>query len=811
MTEVAPYATDHDDDSRRTASSSCYDLPNQDNKDDNSIITAFISEIAPSYLNTINKMITYINEDYTMYFNEWEDDLPECNDETFLPDGLRMAFGIIENILDEVTRYMNQEFMNEKEIKPLKDRERRRREKCERIYQQKTESQRTTSLINNTALLTKTIKANVDIPTQSNDISLVSCNLHSNRTLKAIKTPLPSSLERATNLDANFDRDNPLLSTMAKSPPPSSSSINDTKLRPSSNKNDFDRDNPSLLPLILPASSNALPLSINNNNGKNNNELDPYNIISPPPSPKDIKLKQVSSSSAPQLQRNSNNMNGLYNNNFVTDKNNFVTDKINPSNALEASMSPNALPPPSEPPLLTSIKIPSNVVPPSPELDSDANFDRDNPSINSKVGISTQSKNIPSVSDRTVNNTKSPPLERVINSDANFDRDNPSSLPLILPVYSITPPLSNNKNNITNVLYNNNVTDTGANATPELPLLQSIKPLSEPPSSSIKSLRSSCNTTNFYRDNFCQRQNRDIFCQRQNTYNTTNFDRENFCQRQNREIFCQRQNTYNTTNFDRDNFCQRQNIPTLSTTIYSNIVNDNILTSSNVTSGSKRVANIKSPSSNNDNKLQQQAFNELSPSSELTLLNDVLTDRTPNNIILPTPSPKDIKVQHATSSNALPLLSNNNSNNNKNNNNASNTSKASISPNALPPSSVPPSSVPPSSEPPSLQLQSAKPTPLASFELSSNQSPSLDNINNNVLNQNNNNINEVLTTVPVTTSRTPATVAITRKVNVIKIPGMIHTTKYDVTSTRSKISFAHGEAPSTRSKFSITHEDRRTQ
>jgi hypothetical protein len=33
MTEVAPYATDHDDDSKRIASSYSYDLPNQDNED----------------------------------------------------------------------------------------------------------------------------------------------------------------------------------------------------------------------------------------------------------------------------------------------------------------------------------------------------------------------------------------------------------------------------------------------------------------------------------------------------------------------------------------------------------------------------------------------------------------------------------------------------------------------------------------------------------------------------------------------------------------------------------------------------------
>jgi hypothetical protein len=41
MTEVAPYATDHDDDSKRIASSYSYDLPNQDNEDNNSITMIF--------------------------------------------------------------------------------------------------------------------------------------------------------------------------------------------------------------------------------------------------------------------------------------------------------------------------------------------------------------------------------------------------------------------------------------------------------------------------------------------------------------------------------------------------------------------------------------------------------------------------------------------------------------------------------------------------------------------------------------------------------------------------------------------------
>jgi hypothetical protein len=150
-----------------------------------------------------------------MYFDGWEDDLSNQtnngNDDSFLPFGLLMAFEMIENILDEVTRYMNQEFMNEEEIKPLRNRERRRRAECEKLYQWKGESQRTTTLINKTeiALSAKAIKSNVGISTKSNNIPSVSYTVLSDRTPKA-KEP-PSSSERVTSYDANFDRDNPSL------------------------------------------------------------------------------------------------------------------------------------------------------------------------------------------------------------------------------------------------------------------------------------------------------------------------------------------------------------------------------------------------------------------------------------------------------------------------------------------------------------------------------------------------------------------------------------------------------------------------
>jgi hypothetical protein len=235
MTEDALNATDHDDDSKRIVSSYNYDLPDQEQDDDDvfkwedqddasnaiddvfkwedqddasnainqdgdnngrdmgnasfvspDILTAvdactrlfegwedemntsydgccnIISNIAPSYLNAINGLITYINEDYAIYFNEWDNDLPNqannSNGHSYLPDMLLMAFQNIKDILDDVTRYMNQELMNEEEIKPIRNRERRRRAEYEKLYQWKAERQRTT-------MMSRGIKLKVGIST----------------------------------------------------------------------------------------------------------------------------------------------------------------------------------------------------------------------------------------------------------------------------------------------------------------------------------------------------------------------------------------------------------------------------------------------------------------------------------------------------------------------------------------------------------------------------------------------------------------------------------------------------------------------
>jgi hypothetical protein len=214
MTEDAPYATDHDDDGKRLASSYSYDLPNQEpNQNDDyqderktnfdkyirfikewkeEIMSALsswplsntneaktnVSVVPSSILNAVDELTRFI-----------EDNLPDkankCNEDTYLLPGLLTPFDRIENILDELTM-----FMKEDEIKPIRMRERRRRNECEKLYYlkalkgiytpQKSEAEvlsnkDATTLINKTeiALSTKAIKSKVGISTQSNNISAV--------------------------------------------------------------------------------------------------------------------------------------------------------------------------------------------------------------------------------------------------------------------------------------------------------------------------------------------------------------------------------------------------------------------------------------------------------------------------------------------------------------------------------------------------------------------------------------------------------------------------------------------------------------
>jgi hypothetical protein len=218
----------------------------------------------------------------------------------------------------------------------------------------------------------------------------------SDRTPINIKSP-PSSLERVINSDANFDRDNP---SSLSSP---SSSSNDTKLPPSSSERvinsdtNFDRDNPSLSAL----SSNEFLSS-----SEQSLSTLSFNVLLSDRTPKASKPPPASVSYKVLSDRTPNNI------------------------------------------------LSSNVLPPL-------------------------SYNV--LSDRTPNNIKSPPLsiksplsssERVTNSDANFDRDNPS-LPAALSLSSPndtnssssndnkSQPLSNCNNNNNNNNNNDTVSITG--------------------------------------------------------------------------------------------------------------------------------------------------------------------------------------------------------------------------------------------------------------------------------------------------------------------------------------------------------------
>jgi hypothetical protein len=109
MTVDAPNATDHDDDGKRIASSNSYDLPNQEDNDNDNDVT--MTEDAPYatvhddkddddddvsfvplfLLNVTNELGRSI---LTRSINGYEDNLPDHdNDDSFLPPGLLTLFG----------------------------------------------------------------------------------------------------------------------------------------------------------------------------------------------------------------------------------------------------------------------------------------------------------------------------------------------------------------------------------------------------------------------------------------------------------------------------------------------------------------------------------------------------------------------------------------------------------------------------------------------------------------------------------------------------------------------------------------------
>jgi hypothetical protein len=119
MTEVAPYATDHDDDSKRIVSSYSYDLLNQDKEDDDSITMIFknweedhgedddddqepnqddnnVSFVPPDILTAVDAL--------TMFFNEWEDEMTTNFDDCYnisvkAPSHLNFTNGLIRTPL----------------------------------------------------------------------------------------------------------------------------------------------------------------------------------------------------------------------------------------------------------------------------------------------------------------------------------------------------------------------------------------------------------------------------------------------------------------------------------------------------------------------------------------------------------------------------------------------------------------------------------------------------------------------------------------------------------------------------------------
>jgi hypothetical protein len=324
MTEDAPNATDHDDDSQRIASSYSYDLPNQEpnqNDDDVSFVppnleyqvqrntnfdkfTRFVKEwedrmmpassswplsntntntnkantnvsfVPSSILNAVHEVTRFIEDDLT-------NQLHKCSEDSCLPPGLLTPFDRIENILDELTM-----FMKEDEIKPIRMRERRRRNECEKLYylkamkaiyapplNQQSEAKASsyddaTTLINKTELMDRTPQA-IKSKVKSTSIR----DRLSDQTPKAIKSKVQSTNVR----DLNFDRDNPSSSVL------SLSSYNDTKLQqqssndinlqPSLNKNvNVSSIKSPLLVSERTASITLQPLLNCNNNNDNNND-----------------------------------------------------------------------------------------------------------------------------------------------------------------------------------------------------------------------------------------------------------------------------------------------------------------------------------------------------------------------------------------------------------------------------------------------------------------------------------------------------------------------------------------------------------
>jgi hypothetical protein len=347
---------------------------------------------------------------------------------------------------------MNEDLMNEDEIKPIRNRVRRIREEYETTYYLeaiafytpplKRQSSEVKALSNDVLLLDRTpkaIKSKVGISTQSLNISLVvSDNLLSDRTPKAIKST------NVRDRDLNFDRDNP-----------SSLVLSSTKASSQDDDDDDDDDEPSTMLF---------------KKWKDKREAN------------EAKVRQLR-----QLRERERVRRGYRverrKRRKAESKHTIVISSTSLKQKSEATAPSN-----KDPTLINKTEIALLTKAIKSKLrstnirDRDLNFDRDNPSssvLSSNIfPPSSELKLVPYkvLLHRTANNIKPP-------------QSSPNDIKLQQQLSSSNaPPLSSNDNNIINGLNNNNaISDTRINVTAvKLPSVQSIKP----PSMELPSLPS---------------------------------------------------------------------------------------------------------------------------------------------------------------------------------------------------------------------------------------------------------------------------------------------------------------------------------
>jgi hypothetical protein len=381
MTEDAPNATDHDDDSKRIASSYNYDLPNQE-QDDDDVFKWEDQDDAPNAIDDVFKWEDH--DDAPNAFNHYDDDgnvsfvppmLLDVFDEvarriewwvyeqpdhdnndsfliydSFLPPGLITLYERIESILDEWTIVMNGEIMNEDVIKPIRDMVRRDRADREAMYRNEYDED---EIERKWKESTRRRKTRAEILT-----TRMSTALEQKSEASSISDRNPKEI-KSTNVrdrDLNFDRDNPSLSPLSSN-------------RASSQDASPQEDN-----------DNKEPCTMLFKKWKDKREVD------------EAKVKQLRERVRRECRVERRKRRKAESHQLTTIMTSSSTHLEQKSEAKESPSSERV-------------------------TNSDANFDRDNPSLSNIV---------------------SPSSECIINYDANFDRDNPAfKLP---PVQSIKPP-----------------------------------------------------------------------------------------------------------------------------------------------------------------------------------------------------------------------------------------------------------------------------------------------------------------------------------------------------------------------------------